>query len=54
MIVATRPEPTVRPPSRIRLGEPHMTDDVLSGFSIVIFSEIICFLCGFKIFVANL
>lgn len=54
MIVATRPDPTVRPPSRIRLGEPCVTDGVFSSFSVIIFSKNIDFLCIFRIFVANL
>lgn len=54
MIVATLPEPTVLPPSRIRLGEPWVTDGVFSGFSVIIFSQNIDFLCVFRIFVANL
>ena len=54
IILATRPEPTVLPPSRIRLGEPCVTGGIFSGFSVIIFSENIDFLCSFKIFVANL
>ena len=53
IIVATRPEPTVLPPSRIRLGEPCVTNGAFSGFSTIIFSESIVFLCSFKIFVAK-
>lgn len=54
MIVATRPDPTVRPPSRIRLEEPYVADGVFSRFSVIIFFEIDDFLCVFKFFVANL
>ena len=54
MIVATRPDPTVLPPSRIRLGEPCVANGLFSGFSVIIFSENIDFLCSFKIFVAIL
>lgn len=52
--ITLRPEPTVLPPSRIRLREPYVADGVFSGFSVIIFSENIDFLCGFRIFVANL
>ena len=54
MIVATRFEPTVLPPSRIRLGEPYVANGVFSGFSVILFSKNINFLCVFKIFVAIL
>lgn len=54
MIVATLPDPTVLPPSRIRLGEPYVVKGVFSGFIVIIFSENNDFLCVFKIFVANL
>lgn len=54
IIEATRPEPTVRPPSRIRSGKPRVAKGVFSGFFVIIFSESIDFLYIFKIFVANL
>lgn len=44
MIVATRPDPTVLPPLRIRLGEPCLANSVFWGFSVVRFSEKIDFL----------
>lgn len=54
MIVATAPEPTVLPPSRIRLGEPCVANGVFLGFFVIIFYENNIFLCSFRIFVANL
>ena len=54
MIVATRPEPTVLPPSRIKVEEPYLANGVFSVFSVITFSEIVNFLCVFRIFVANL
>ncbi len=53
-MLATRPEPTVLPPSRIRSEKPCVANGVFSGVSVIIFSEIADFLCGFKIFVVNL
>lgn len=54
IIVATRPDPTVRPPSRIRFEESCVVMGVFSEFSVIIFSENIVFLCSFRIFVAIL
>ena len=53
IIVATRPDPTVLPPSRIRLREYCLANGVFSGFFVIIFSENIVFLCIFKVFVAT-
>ena len=51
----TRPEPTVCPPSRIRLGEPCLTDDVFSRFSVITFSENIDLICTIKlVFITSL
>lgn len=54
MIVAIQPEPTVLPPSRIGFGKPCMANGMFSGFSFIIFSESIDFLCSFNFFAANL
>ena len=53
MIVATLPEPTVRPPSRIRLGDSCVANGVFYKFSVIKLSDNIDFLSVFRIFAAK-
>ncbi len=54
MTAATRPDPAVRLPSRIRLGEPWGDRWCVFGFFVIIFFENTDFLCVFIIFVATI